>query len=156
MWARQSLWSSSASWSRFSAAPSTGSSPLSPCRSRRSSSCICIGSSTAKRSHSGKDPLPGPAVGSCSVDHRIVVLASGSGTLLQALLDSPIGGSIVAVGSDRGDAAALGRASRAGLPAFEVEPGGFATRGDWDTAFLEAVQACRPDWVVSAGFMRIL
>ncbi len=90
------------------------------------------------------------------MEPRIVVLASGSGTLLQALLDSPIGGGIVAVGSDRSDAPALGRALRAGLAAFEVDPGGFATRGDWDTAFFEAVQACRPDWVVSAGFMRIL
>jgi len=90
------------------------------------------------------------------VEPRIVVLASGSGTLLQALLDSPMGGSVVAVGSDRSDAAALGRAMRAGLPPFEVEPDLFATRGEWDTALLEACQAHRPDWVVSAGFMRIL
>ncbi len=90
------------------------------------------------------------------MEPRIVVLASGSGTLLQALLDSPMGGRVVAVGSDRSDAEALGRALRAGLPAFEVEQGAFATRGEWDTAILEACQAYRPDWVVSAGFMRIL
>jgi phosphoribosylglycinamide formyltransferase-1 len=90
------------------------------------------------------------------VEPRIVVLASGSGTLLQALLDSPIGVSVVAVGSDSDDAPALDRAVRAGLPTFVVSPGEFATRGDWDAALLEAVQGFRPGWVVSAGFMRIL
>ena len=90
------------------------------------------------------------------MESRIVVLASGSGTLLQALLDSPLGGSIVAVGSDRSDATALGRALVAGLPAFDVVPADVATRGEWDSALLEAVQAYRPDWVVSAGFMRVL
>ena len=90
------------------------------------------------------------------MEPRIVVLASGSGTLLQAVLDSPIGGGVVAVGSDSSDALALDRAARAGLPTFEVLPSEFATRDDWDAALLEAVQGFRPGWVVSAGFMRIL
>lgn len=87
---------------------------------------------------------------------RIVVLASGSGTLLQALIDSPVRASIVAVGSDVADAAALERARRAGIDAFCVQLGDFATRAEWNAALLAAVQRHEPDWVVSAGFMRIL
>lgn len=87
---------------------------------------------------------------------RILVLASGSGTLLQALIDSPVRASIVAVGSDVPDAPALGRAQVAGISTFAVPLGEFASRADWDAALLAAVQSHQPDWVVSAGFMRIL
>ena len=87
---------------------------------------------------------------------RIVVLASGSGTLLQALLDSPVRSSIVAVGSDQPTAQALRRAEHAGVPTFAVPLGDFPARADWDAALLDAVRAHDPDWVVSAGFMRIL
>lgn len=90
------------------------------------------------------------------MESRIVVLASGSGTLLQALLDSPIGGCVVAVGSDTPDAGALSRAARARIPSFAIEPGAFGSRAEWDDALLDAVRAFEPDWVVSAGFMRIL
>ncbi len=87
---------------------------------------------------------------------RIVVLASGSGTLLQALLDSPVGSCVVAVGSDVPTAAALARAANSGCVTFAVAPADFQTRTDWDAALLDAVRECEPDWVVSAGFMRIL
>ena len=87
---------------------------------------------------------------------RIVVLASGSGTLLQALLDSDLRPFIVAVGTDRGDAGALGRAVNRGVPTFVVDPAAFANRADWDEALQEAVSAQDPDLIVSAGFMRIL
>ena len=88
--------------------------------------------------------------------HRIVVLASGSGTLLQALLDSHLGPLILAVGTDRGDAGALGRAVSRGVSTFVVDLAAFANRTDWDEALQDAVSAQDPDLIVSAGFMRIL
>lgn len=91
---------------------------------------------------------------------RLVVLASGSGTLLQSLIDTVqadgLDAAIVAVGSDVPDALALERAWRAGIPAFCCRPGDFADRAAWDAALLAQVSAYDPDWVVSAGFMRIL
>ena len=87
---------------------------------------------------------------------RIVVLASGSGTLLQALLDSNLRPFIVAVGSDRGAAGALVRAVSHGVSTFVVDLAAFANREDWDEALQEAVSAQDPDLIVSAGFMRIL
>lgn len=97
-----------------------------------------------------------PRVGSGFVEPFIVVLASGSGTLLQALLDSPIGRTVAAVGSDVGDAPAIERAAGLGVPTFAVEPRAFDTRSAWDAALLDEVRRFRPQWVVSAGFMRIL
>ena len=87
---------------------------------------------------------------------RIVVLASGSGTLLQALIDSPVRAGIVAVGSDVPDCTALERAQRAGIATFTVPLRDYATRAEWDAALLEALGVHAPDWIVSAGFMRIL
>lgn len=88
--------------------------------------------------------------------NRIVALASGSGTLLQALLDAEdsIGADIVAVGSDRRDAPALQRAD--GRPTFAVPVGDYPDRASWDAALTEHVAAHQPDWVVSLGFMRLL
>jgi phosphoribosylglycinamide formyltransferase-1 len=90
------------------------------------------------------------------VTSRILVLASGSGSLLQALLDSPAGNAVVAVGSDTSDAYALTRAAEAGIAAFTVSPGDFATRADWNSGLLAAIRAVEPDLIVSAGFMRII
>ncbi len=87
---------------------------------------------------------------------RIVVLASGSGTLLQAVLDSPVLASVVAVGSDVADCQALVRAKAAGLATFVVEPATFSDRSDWNDALLAQLVALSPDVIVSAGFMRIL
>jgi phosphoribosylglycinamide formyltransferase-1 len=91
---------------------------------------------------------------------RIVVLASGSGTLLQALIDATAAGQLeadlVAVGSDVPDAAALERAERAGIPTFVEVPKSYPTRDEWNAALTRVVRSHEPDWVVSAGFMRIL
>lgn len=91
---------------------------------------------------------------------RLVVLASGSGTLLQALIDAAASGEvpadIVAVGSDVADAPALDRARIAGLPTFALSPRDFGSRADWDAALLNRVRESAPDWIVTAGFMRIL
>jgi phosphoribosylglycinamide formyltransferase 1 len=91
---------------------------------------------------------------------RLVVLASGSGTLLQALLDAGVdpafGATVVAVGSDRAGTLALDRARAAGLEVFEVVVGDFATRADWDRALTAAVAGHEPDLVVLAGFMKLM
>lgn len=91
---------------------------------------------------------------------RIVVLASGSGTLLQALIDAvqseALDVAIAAVGSDVPGVMALTRAEDAGIPVFVQEPMAYATRDDWNAALTERVASFAPDWVVSAGFMRIL
>ena len=92
---------------------------------------------------------------------RLVVLVSGSGTNLQALLDAidadPFyGARIAAVGADRHGIAGLERAERAGLPTFVVRVKDYADRAAWDLALAEATAAHDPDLVVSAGFMKIV
>ena len=91
---------------------------------------------------------------------RIVVLASGSGTLLQSVIDAAAAGRlaarIVAVGSDVPGAMALTRAEQAGIPAFVERPADHPDRSAWDAALLAHLRSFDPDWVVSAGFMRIL
>jgi phosphoribosylglycinamide formyltransferase 1 len=91
---------------------------------------------------------------------RLVVLVSGSGTNLQALLsacaDPGYAAEIVAVGADRKDIEGLARAERAGIPTFVVRVEDHADRSSWDAALTEAVAAFTPDFVVSAGFMKIL
>lgn len=91
---------------------------------------------------------------------RVVVLASGSGTLLQALLDAAADdnypAAVVAVGTDRHDIAALDRAERAGVASFVVRPQDYADRAAWDVALTDAIAEHSPDLVVSAGFMRLL
>jgi formyltetrahydrofolate-dependent phosphoribosylglycinamide formyltransferase len=95
-----------------------------------------------------------------TVPARVVVLVSGSGTLLQALLDAgtqpehPV--RVVAVGADRAGIEGLARAERAGVPHFVVRLGDHQDRSAWDVALRDAVAAHRPDLVVSAGFMKIL
>lgn len=91
---------------------------------------------------------------------RLVVLASGSGTLLQALIDAVRAGDldaeILAVGSDVPAALALARAEEAGIPTFVEVPKAYGTRAEWNSALTARVRSVAPDWVVSAGFMRIL
>ncbi|HET9140264.1 phosphoribosylglycinamide formyltransferase [Actinophytocola sp.] len=90
---------------------------------------------------------------------RVVVLVSGSGTLLQALLDSAradFPARVVAVGADRDGIEGLDRARRAGVPAFTVRLADHPDRAAWDAALADAAAAHRPDLVVSAGFMKIL
>ncbi len=91
---------------------------------------------------------------------RLVVLVSGSGTLLQALLDACADrhypAEVVGVVSDNPAAAGLGRARAAGVPGVAVALSDHPDRGAWDLALRDALEAFEPDWVVSAGFMRIL
>ncbi len=88
---------------------------------------------------------------------RVVVLASGSGSLLQALLDADDPAfSVVAVGSDKPAAPALERARAAGAAAFAVPPREHPDRAAWDAALAAAVAAHEPDLVVLAGFMRVV
>ncbi len=90
---------------------------------------------------------------------RVVVLASGTGTLLQSLIDAASNpdypAEVVAVGSDRPDIPALDRAAAASLPSFVVRLSDFADRAAWDVALTEAVIAHEPDLVVLAGFMKL-
>jgi phosphoribosylglycinamide formyltransferase-1 len=84
------------------------------------------------------------------------VVISGSGTLLQALLDQASGFTVSAVLSDRPDAAGLLRARAAGVPTAVVDFAEFPDRKSWDVALARAVDTFHPDLVVLAGFMRIV
>jgi phosphoribosylglycinamide formyltransferase-1 len=88
-----------------------------------------------------------------------VVLVSGAGSNLQALLDAAAdpsyGASVVAVGADRDEIAALERAERAGVPAFAVRLADHADRAAWDQALTDQVAGYQPDLVVLAGFMKL-
>ncbi|MER5179534.1 phosphoribosylglycinamide formyltransferase [Streptomyces sp. NPDC002896] len=94
---------------------------------------------------------------------RLVVLVSGSGTNLQALLDAiaaqgadAYGAEIVAVGADRHSIVGLERAERAGLPTFVRKVKDYESREAWDAALTDAVAVHEPDLVISAGFMKIV
>ncbi|WP_203885706.1 phosphoribosylglycinamide formyltransferase [Planotetraspora kaengkrachanensis] len=91
---------------------------------------------------------------------RLVVLVSGSGTNLQALLDASadeaFGARVVAVGADRDGIEGLSRAERSGVPTFVQKVGDHATRDQWDEALAARIADFKPDLVVSAGFMKIL
>ncbi|EHQ51620.1 phosphoribosylglycinamide formyltransferase [Ectothiorhodospira sp. PHS-1] len=96
-----------------------------------------------------RSPLPG-----------IVVLISGSGTNLQALIDAAadgrIHGEIRAVISNRPEVAGLDRARRADIPAQVINHRDFPDRGAFDQALMAAIDRHQPDLVVLAGFMRVL
>jgi len=100
------------------------------------------------------DPIRVPP----SVPARLVVLASGTGSLLQSLLAAAVGdypARVVAVGVDR-DCRAERIAAEAEIPSYRVQLGDFADRAAWDTAIAEATARHAPDLIVSAGFMKIL
>ena len=93
-----------------------------------------------------------------SAPARLVVLASGTGSLLASLLDVAVGdypARVVAVGVDR-DCPAAEVAAAASLPTFRVRLADHPDRDAWDAALTEAAAAHSPDLVVSAGFMKIL
>ena len=103
-------------------------------------------------------PLPAdPARGEAA---RAAVLISGTGTLLQALIEasrSPgYGVHVVAVGSDRPGVAGIARAEAAGIPTFVQSVADYPTRSDWDRALTKEVAAYAPDLVVSAGFRKLV
>jgi formyltetrahydrofolate-dependent phosphoribosylglycinamide formyltransferase len=89
------------------------------------------------------------------VPARLVVLVSGTGTLLQALLDAgeDLPARVVAVGADRDGIEGLRRAP---APSFVVRLADHPDRASWDTALTAAVAEHRPDLVVLAGFMKLL
>jgi len=98
------------------------------------------------------DPDPSPA--------RLVVLVSGAGTNLQALIDAcsdpAYGARIVAVGADRDGIEGLARAERAGIPTFTRVVGQFTSREHWDLTLTDTVAAFEPDLIVLAGFMKLV
>lgn len=91
---------------------------------------------------------------------RLVVLVSGAGTNLQALIDAcadpAYGARVVAVGADRADIEGLARAERAGIPTFVRKVGDFPSRQHWDATLTDTVAAFDPDVVVLAGFMKLV
>ncbi|WP_109393989.1 phosphoribosylglycinamide formyltransferase [Proteus terrae] len=91
---------------------------------------------------------------------NIVVLISGNGSNLQAVIDAcranKITGNVVAVLSNKADAYGLERAKLANIPAYFVDPALYNDRTDYDKALIEQIDAYQPDIVVLAGFMRIL
>jgi phosphoribosylglycinamide formyltransferase-1 len=88
---------------------------------------------------------------------RLVVLASGNGSTLQAIIDDArLGAQVVAAGTDVPGCAAMRRAERAGVPTFAVALADFADRAAWNAELAETIAKHDPDLVVLAGFMRVL
>ena len=91
---------------------------------------------------------------------RLVVLVSGAGTNLQALLDAcadpAYGADVVAVGADRTGIEALDRAERASVPTFTHRVKDYPGRADWDEALAASCREARPDLVILAGFMKLV
>lgn len=92
---------------------------------------------------------------------KIVVLVSGSGTNLQAILDAIAAGKITntevaAVISSKPDAYALERAKKAGIAGECISPKSFATREEFNQALFDGVSKYGPDLVVLAGYLVIL
>jgi phosphoribosylglycinamide formyltransferase 1 len=91
---------------------------------------------------------------------RLVVLVSGAGTNLQALLDAcaseSYGARVVAVGADRDGIAALDRARAAGVVTFTLRVRDFPAREDWDRALTRACADFQPDLIILAGFMKLV
>jgi phosphoribosylglycinamide formyltransferase-1 len=93
------------------------------------------------------------------VSFRVVILASGTGTLAETLIAAAASPSyparVVALGVDRpAPASEIARAR--GIATFSVFPRDFPSRSEWDAGLAQAVASFKPDLVVSAGFMRIL
>ncbi len=91
---------------------------------------------------------------------RLVILASGNGSNAQAIIDACAAGAlpaeVMAVVSDHSDATALVRADAAGLPAVHVGRRPGENRADYDARLADIVTGFDPDWVVLAGWMRVL
>lgn len=93
-------------------------------------------------------------------DSRLVVMISGHGSNLQAILDACAFGElparVVAVVSNQTEAFGMERARRAGVPALDRPWAKAQDRREYDTELAELVASYRPDWVVLAGWMLIL
>jgi phosphoribosylglycinamide formyltransferase-1 len=90
---------------------------------------------------------------------KLVVLISGGGSNLRALLDAAqdaqFPARVVAIGADR-DADGFAHAEEFGIPTFSVALGAFADRDAWGDALLEQIEVWQPDLVVLSGFMKLL
>ncbi|MFR0656357.1 phosphoribosylglycinamide formyltransferase [Pantoea sp. SIMBA_079] len=91
---------------------------------------------------------------------KLVVLISGNGSNLQSILDAcasgRINGSVAAVFSNKEHAYGLTRAQQASVPGLALSPGDFPDREAFDRQLMQEIDACEPDLVVLAGYMRIL
>lgn len=91
---------------------------------------------------------------------RIVVLISGNGSNLQAIIDAiavqQIEAQVVAVVSNRADAYGLQRAQTAGIPTRVISNADYQDREIYDQALMACIDEFKPDLIVLAGFMRIL
>lgn len=109
---------------------------------------------------SSAQPGPVPPTPAVAQTHRLVVLVSGTGSNLAALLaahaDAAYGARVVGVVSDRSGIGALDLAREAGVPTAVVALRDFPDRAAWDRALTEAVQVFSPDTVVMAGFMKLV
>jgi phosphoribosylglycinamide formyltransferase-1 len=94
------------------------------------------------------------------VTARLIVLASGSGTTLEAIVQAvaaaDFDAELVAAGTDRPGCLAMKRAAAAGIETFAVSFADYAERAAWDEALARTMAGYRPDLVVLAGFMRLL
>ncbi|MGO1545064.1 MAG: phosphoribosylglycinamide formyltransferase [Gulosibacter sp.] len=95
---------------------------------------------------------------------KLVVLISGTGSNLRALLDAiddsrnseqPIAAEIVAIGADT-PKANLALAAERSIPTFLVQPGDYPDRAAWGDALLEEIQRWEPDVTILSGFMRLV
>lgn len=88
-----------------------------------------------------------------------MALASGTGTIFQAVIDaafeSDYPAEIVALVTDQPRCGAVGRARGAGIPVEVVEPAAFADKAQWDAELTERVRSYEPQWLLSLGFMRL-
>ena len=87
---------------------------------------------------------------------RIVVLASGTGTLFEEILDSGVGADVVGLITDQSNARAISIAKGREIAVYKVLLSDFDSRESWESELLERVEKLGPDLVVAAGFMRIL
>lgn len=91
---------------------------------------------------------------------RLVVLVSGRGSNLEAILQAcrlgKVQAQVVGVICNRPQAGALQIAERYGVASCVVDPKGYGERALYDAALARIVQALQPDWIVLAGWMRIL
>jgi phosphoribosylglycinamide formyltransferase 1 len=91
---------------------------------------------------------------------RLLVLVSGSGTNLQALIDAcadpGYGAAVVAVGADREPAGGLDRAAATGVPTFVCRVTDYPSRESWDADLTERCAEYEPDLVISAGFLKLV
>jgi phosphoribosylglycinamide formyltransferase-1 len=91
---------------------------------------------------------------------RLLVLVSGTGSILQALLDActsqEYGARVVAVGADRDGTGGVARAQAAGIPTFVRRIRDFPDRASWDRALTQDCARHEPDLIIAAGFLKLV